>query len=114
MKEETAEFVRKLRKIIKALQWLLVVGGFAFVWFYVKSAPTMPVTTAPFGQPEVQLSPAALAEAIKEAKQNDWKDGLLGWALFGIAPAILLGFVLYLMPGGKRKQLTPGDSSGGV
>ena len=120
MKEETTEFVRKLRKVIKALMWLCLIGSFVFFWIQEKmvSQLRIPLTGETIGMMLERrarglppLTPSA--EAVKAAKRMDWTEILIGWALFGIAPTLVLGLILYLMPGGKKKPATPGDSSGG-
>jgi len=110
MKEETAEFVRKLRRVIKAVVWLWAIGSFVLFWIMEKVASQMRMPS--MGTLSHPITPSA--EAIKAATRMDWPDLLIGWAIYGIAPALVLGLVLYLMPGGKKKLATPGDSSGGV
>ena len=89
MTEGKAEFVRKMRNLIKAIIWIWAIGSFVVFWVFEKMASQVrnPVGT----------------QTIKEATRMDWSQILIPWLLFGIAPAIVLGLILYLMPGGRRK-----------
>ena len=86
--------LRKLRGVIKLLMWLWVIGTFFFFWIFAVSK--MP-TGGTFEHP--------LTSGATEGK--DWSDILLAWAVYGIAPTIVLGVVLYLMPGGRKGRSAP-------
>jgi hypothetical protein len=110
MTEGKAEFVRKLRRVIKVLMWIWMIGSFVFFWGFEKYASQFRMATgSPMGQPSVTPS----AEAIEAAKRMDWGSILLPWVIFGIAPVLVLGLILYLMPGGKKKTAAPRNGSGG-
>jgi hypothetical protein len=103
MKEETAEFVRKLRAVIRVVMWIWVIGCFFIAWYGHRPIPAH--TEKLMG---IKDDVTVLATGM------DWNGFLSSWAVIGIAPALVLRVILYLMPGGKRKQVTPGDGSGGV
>ena len=90
MTEAGPSFVTKLRRLIRVLMWLWVIGVFAFLLIF--SVPHMP-TGGTLEHPPASGASGGL----------DWGDILLAWALYGVAPTVVLGVVLYLMPGGKRK-----------
>lgn len=101
----TAEFVRKLRKVIKVFMWLWMIGTFVLFWFFEKTGSQM---RTPTGTTLGSNSTTATTEAIKAATRMDWQHQiLLPWIIYGIAPAIVLGVVLYLMPGRRRKPASP-------
>jgi hypothetical protein len=107
MKESTAEFVRKLRKVIRVLIWLWVIGSFVFFWIDERSLSQLRMPSGgTFAHP---VTPSA--EAIKAAKRMDWIEMLVAWAVYGLAPSVVLGVILYLIPGGRKKKPTPGDGT---
>jgi hypothetical protein len=88
----------KLRRVIKILMWLWLIGSFALCWY--DSRP-IPAHTVEF------LSDRIKPELIP-ATERDWNNFLLTWAIVGIAPTIVLGIIRYLMPG--KKSSTTSDS----
>ena len=132
MKEETSEFVRKLRNVIKAVMWIWVIGVFVFCLMFNWPAPItgmVSLSDVLNGAPETRSPPRQTApdlltakldkllensseqtpskpDTVKEATPapgKDWGDILLAWAIYGIAPAIVLGLIL---PDARRKKET--------